>query len=91
MIIGWRGMLLMTKTYYYIHPSQDKNTFCCGEFFLYSESNYFQLRAHIYQARDLPCEDASGESDPYMKIYFGHQSGKTLIIKNNSCPTFDQV
>lgn len=51
----------------------------------------FQLRAHIYQARNLIAEDDDGLSDPYVKIVFGHRTGKTKIVKKTLCPTWDQV
>jgi hypothetical protein len=62
-----------------------------GNFFSYGLPTFYQFRAHIYQARELPNEDASGESDPYIQVAFGHHSGRSIIVQDNSCPTFDQV
>jgi Ca2+-dependent lipid-binding protein len=39
----------------------------------------------------LIAEDDDGLSDPYVKIVFGHRTGKTKIVKKSLCPTWDQV
>lgn len=57
----------------------------------YRESHKYQLRAYLYQARDLISEDASGLSDPYAKIIYGNQSKATKIIPETLCPTWDQT
>eukprot|EP00052_Salpingoeca_macrocollata_P020806 m.175674 g.175674 ORF g.175674 m.175674 type:complete len:2346 (-) comp21363_c0_seq2:105-7142(-) len=62
-----------------------------GHFFLYESCHTYQFRAHIYQARDLPAEDSSGQSDPYVNVIFGHRSAKTWIVKQNSNPMFNQT
>ena len=55
------------------------------------ESHTYQLRAYLYQARDLISEDASGLSDPYAKVIYGNQSKATKIIPETLCPTWDQT
>lgn len=56
-----------------------------------SECHTYQLRAYLYQARDLISADASGLSDPYGKVIFGNQSKSTKIIPETLCPTWDQT
>lgn len=43
----------------------------------YSEKHEFELRAHIYQGRNLLGLDSSGLSDPYINIVIGNQSVKS--------------
>ncbi|KJE97724.1 Fer1l3 protein [Capsaspora owczarzaki ATCC 30864] len=68
-----------------------KNSFSAGACLSFHESETFQLRAHIYQARDLIGEDKSGLSDPYVRICFGNRSAKSLLIEQNISPTWDQL
>ncbi len=42
--------------------------FAVGKFLVYRRSNIYQLRAHLYQARNILGEDSSGLSDPYIKV-----------------------
>ena len=56
-----------------------------------AEVHTYQLRAYMYQARDLFSEDASGLSDPYARVIFGNHSKATKIIPETLCPTWDQV
>ena len=57
----------------------------------FKEVHNYQLRAYLYQARDLFSADTSGLSDPYTRVVFGHQSMSTKIIKETLCPTWDQT
>lgn len=65
-----------------------------GQFVQYDEEYHdrlFQLRAHIYQGRDLIAEDSNGMSDPYVRVSFGSRSGQTKVVSQNICPTWDEV
>ena len=66
---------------------------CCGALTRYniSEMKTYQLRAYLYQARDLFSEDSSGLSDPYAQVIFGNQSKSTKIIPETLCPTWNQT
>ncbi|EDV22851.1 uncharacterized protein TRIADDRAFT_58489 [Trichoplax adhaerens] len=55
------------------------------------KSHKFQLRAYIYQARDLIAADRSGLSDPYARVTFGNLSQETQTIEKTLCPTWDQT
>eukprot|EP00027_Filamoeba_sp_ATCC50430_P012373 CAMPEP_0168566368 /NCGR_PEP_ID=MMETSP0413-20121227/14383_1 /TAXON_ID=136452 /ORGANISM="Filamoeba nolandi, Strain NC-AS-23-1" /LENGTH=1321 /DNA_ID=CAMNT_0008598385 /DNA_START=51 /DNA_END=4013 /DNA_ORIENTATION=- len=46
----------------------------------------YQLRAHLYQGRDLPSGDDNAASDPYCTIRMGKWSGKTKVIKSSCFP-----
>jgi Ca2+-dependent lipid-binding protein len=46
----------------------------------------FQLRAHIYQGRELPAADDNGVSDPFCVVRVGKYSLKTKIIKKTVYP-----
>ena len=48
----------------------------------------YQLRAHIYQARELPAVDSNGVCDPYVIISSGGKQAKTSIIRENSNPSW---
>ena len=51
----------------------------------------YQLRAHIYQARDIIGEDSTGMSDAFIYVIFGNRSAKTTIVKQSICPMWDQA
>lgn len=51
----------------------------------------YQLRAYLYQARDMYSSDKSGLSDPYAVMAFGRYSTRSRIIKESVCPTWDQT
>lgn len=59
--------------------------------FLSPEPHTYQLRAYIYQARDLFSADPSGLSDPYARVVFSRQSQRTKILNETLCPTWDQT
>eukprot|EP00051_Salpingoeca_urceolata_P011456 m.141941 g.141941 ORF g.141941 m.141941 type:complete len:2152 (+) comp17129_c0_seq1:436-6891(+) len=69
--------------------------FSTGSYLVYktpeSAAECWQLRAHIYQARNVIAEDKSGLSDPYVVVTFGHHSGTTSVIRSSVCPTWDQT
>ncbi|KAA6387445.1 MAG: hypothetical protein EZS28_017028 [Streblomastix strix] len=46
----------------------------------------FEVRAHIYQARNLPAADDEGTSDPYVVISYGGQKAKTKTIEKTLFP-----
>lgn len=48
----------------------------------------FQLRAHIYQCRNLPAADANGLSDPYLKVKIAGNMVKTEVIQETLNPTW---
>ncbi|KAH7825291.1 putative myoferlin-like protein [Monocercomonoides exilis] len=49
-------------------------------------TNPYQVRAHIYQARELPAADDTGTSDPFVMITFGGKSVKTRFIPRTLYP-----
>lgn len=60
-------------------------------FITFDKPHKYQLRAYLYQARDLLASDADGFSDPYARIAFGTQSQVTEILTRTICPTWDQT
>ena len=48
----------------------------------------YQLRVHVYQARNLPGLDDSGLSDPYLVISCGGKRVSTEIIDETLFPTW---
>lgn len=60
-------------------------------FFISSNTQTFQLRAHIYQARSLIGSDASGLSDPYATVYITEFSKTTQVIEETLSPTWDEL
>eukprot|EP00040_Diaphanoeca_grandis_P011572 m.59384 g.59384 ORF g.59384 m.59384 type:complete len:2246 (-) comp22699_c2_seq1:263-7000(-) len=77
-----------------ITPEEMNNMYCIGRFLSYDEpkpAREFQLRAHIYQARNLIAEDENGLSDPYVRIVFGHRTSKSRIVSKTVCPTWSET
>ncbi|CAG0913749.1 unnamed protein product [Notodromas monacha] len=60
-------------------------------FLTFKESHTYQLRAYMYQARDLLAGDRSGFSDPYASVCFLNQSQRTEKISSTLSPTWDQT
>ncbi len=57
----------------------------------YVESHSFQLRAYLYQARDLYGSDKSCLSDPYAIVSFGNHSQRSAIKKQTLCPIWNET
>eukprot|EP00743_Colponemidia_sp_Colp-15_P011268 GILK01012542.1.p1 GENE.GILK01012542.1~~GILK01012542.1.p1 ORF type:complete len:1447 (-),score=299.86 GILK01012542.1:238-4578(-) len=43
----------------------------------------FEIRAHIYQSRDLPAADSNGSVDPYVTVKMQGKTVKTEIVARN--------
>ena len=56
-----------------------------------AESHTYQLRAYLYQAKDMYGSDRSGLSDPYAIISLSHYSSRSRVVKADVCPTWDQT
>ena len=56
-----------------------------------NEVHTYQLRAYVYQARELQGRDKSGLSDPYGILSFNRYGARTNILKESICPTWDQT
>lgn len=56
-----------------------------------TDSESFQVRCHMYQARSLIGSDASGLSDPFARVAFGDQSVCTQVIEETLSPTWDEM
>ncbi|KAK3536663.1 hypothetical protein QTP86_015460, partial [Hemibagrus guttatus] len=55
------------------------------------DSRYFQLRAHIYQARGIIAADDDGLSDPFIKVVFSTQCQVTQIMEDTLSPTWCEL
>ncbi|PIK51348.1 dysferlin [Apostichopus japonicus] len=60
-------------------------------FLTHTQVNKYQMRAYIYQARDLIASDSDSFSDPYAYVSFMNRSQKTETFKMTLCPTWDQT
>ena len=63
-------------------------------FYLYnviSEAHKYEMRAYIYQARDLLSSDDDGYSDPFCRVVIGNRSQKTTTQKLTVNPTWNQT
>jgi hypothetical protein len=58
---------------------------------LFLEAYFYELRAYIYQARNLLSMDHDSFSDPFAQVGFINQSQRTEVIQKSLCPTWDQV
>ncbi|XP_076803747.1 otoferlin-like isoform X4 [Clavelina lepadiformis] len=57
----------------------------------YKDRQQFELRAHMYQARNLLAADESGLSDPFAKVIFSIHTDTTQLIEETLNPTWDQT
>nr|XP_045583890.1 myoferlin-like isoform X6 [Procambarus clarkii] len=64
---------------------------CPRMYVVSAEHHLYQLRAHIYQARDLPAGDKTGLSDPYAVVSFCNGTQQTERQNATLCPTWDQT
>ncbi|KAK7086143.1 hypothetical protein SK128_016540 [Halocaridina rubra] len=64
---------------------------CPRMYVVSAERHVYQLRAHIYQARDLPAGDKTGLSDPYAVVSFCNSTQQTEKKSATLCPTWDQT
>ncbi|PIN95495.1 hypothetical protein AB205_0125570, partial [Aquarana catesbeiana] len=52
---------------------------------------YFQLRAHLYQARGILPADDNGLSDPFVRVVFGNLCQNTLVINETLAPMWNEM
>nr|XP_056700148.1 fer-1-like protein 4 [Euleptes europaea] len=53
--------------------------------------SYFQLRAHLYQARGILPADENGLSDPFAKVVFSTQCQTTSIMEETLSPMWNEL
>ncbi|KAM6147451.1 fer-1-like protein 4 [Erethizon dorsatum] len=53
--------------------------------------SYFQLRAHLYQARGVLAADDSGLSDPFAQVLISTQCQATRILAQTLSPLWDEL
>ena len=63
----------------------------CHDGLYYLEWHLFQLRAYLYQARDLYRGDAFSLSDPYAEVTFGNYSGTSEVLEDVLNPIWNQT
>ncbi|XP_037084360.1 dysferlin-like [Pollicipes pollicipes] len=64
---------------------------CPKMYLVHTMEQQYQLRAYIYQARDLLAGDKTGFSDPYACVSFLNFSQRTERGRATLCPTWDQT
>ncbi|KAM9296863.1 fer-1-like protein 4 [Gastrophryne carolinensis] len=52
---------------------------------------YFQLRAHLYQARGILPADDNGLSDPFAKVVFANYCQNTQVINETLAPMWNEM
>ncbi|EDL06165.1 mCG125376, isoform CRA_a, partial [Mus musculus] len=52
---------------------------------------YFQLRAHLYQARGVLAADDSGLSDPFARVLISTQCQTTRVLEQTLSPLWDEL
>ncbi|KAM5135525.1 fer-1-like protein 4 [Mantella aurantiaca] len=52
---------------------------------------YFQLRAHLYQARGILPADDNGLSDPFARVVFGNLCQSTQVINETLAPMWNEL
>nr|XP_045013191.1 fer-1-like protein 4 [Jaculus jaculus] len=53
--------------------------------------SYFQLRAHLYQARGVLAADDSGLSDPFARVLISTQCQTTQVMEQTLSPLWDEL
>ncbi|KAF7238942.1 Fer-1-like protein 4, partial [Varanus komodoensis] len=53
--------------------------------------SYFQLRAHLYQARGILPADENGLSDPFAKVVFSTQCQTTQVLEETLSPMWNEL
>ncbi|CAK7319952.1 Fer-1-like protein 4 [Vulpes lagopus] len=53
--------------------------------------SYFQLRAHLYQARGVLAADDSGLSDPFARVLISTQCQTTQVLEQTLSPLWDEL
>ncbi|MEJ1278972.1 hypothetical protein NN561_009898 [Cricetulus griseus] len=53
--------------------------------------SYFQLRAHLYQARGVLAADDSGLSDPFAHVLISTQCQTTRVLEQTLSPLWDEL
>ncbi|XP_038428050.1 fer-1-like protein 4 isoform X1 [Canis lupus familiaris] len=53
--------------------------------------SYFQLRAHLYQARGVLAADDSGLSDPFARVLIATQCQTTQVLEQTLSPLWDEL
>jgi hypothetical protein len=53
-------------------------------------TDYFGLRVHIYQAKDLPSEQKSGVANAYVQVRFMNKEMQTKAVMGSNSPTWDE-
>ncbi|XP_021496224.1 fer-1-like protein 4 isoform X1 [Meriones unguiculatus] len=53
--------------------------------------SYFQLRAHLYQARGVLAADDSGLSDPFAHVLISTQCRTTRVLEQTLSPLWDEL
>uniref|UniRef100_A0A671FQ71 C2 domain-containing protein n=1 Tax=Rhinolophus ferrumequinum TaxID=59479 RepID=A0A671FQ71_RHIFE len=53
--------------------------------------SYFQLRAHLYQARGVLAADDSGLSDPFARVIISTQCQMTRVLEQTLSPLWDEL
>ncbi|VDL89995.1 unnamed protein product [Schistocephalus solidus] len=71
--------------------SEKENMTCPRIFVKYETAKHWQLRAYIFQARNLLAGDQTGLSDPYVRVNFVTQSQKSERLEKTLCPQWDQT
>uniref|UniRef100_A0A8C7I1A3 Fer-1-like protein 4 n=1 Tax=Oncorhynchus kisutch TaxID=8019 RepID=A0A8C7I1A3_ONCKI len=91
----WLGITKYSKNCVTSLPAEFKPVF--SGFPVFPDSRYFQLRAHIYQARGIVAADDNGLSDPFTKVVFSTQCQVSRVMEETLSPTwcelllFDQI
>uniref|UniRef100_A0A8C0G969 C2 domain-containing protein n=1 Tax=Chelonoidis abingdonii TaxID=106734 RepID=A0A8C0G969_CHEAB len=83
-IYMWLGVTKYVKNSTAELPEDD---FC---FFL-PDFSYFQLRAHLYQARGILPADDNGLSDPFARVVFSTQCQTTRTLEETLSPLWNEL
>uniref|UniRef100_A0A5F9CH26 C2 domain-containing protein n=1 Tax=Oryctolagus cuniculus TaxID=9986 RepID=A0A5F9CH26_RABIT len=62
-----------------------------ASFPLTPDFSYFQLRAHMYQARGVLAADDSGLSDPFARVLISTQCQTTRVLEQTLSPLWDEL
>lgn len=85
----WQLWLLTFYCHLVVMPWNSDSESCSSDASCFSDFSYFQLRAHLYQARGILPADENGLSDPFARVVFSTQCQTTSV--STSSKEFQQV
>nr|CAD7423852.1 unnamed protein product [Timema monikensis] len=86
-----RPRAMPPSTIHYVEKHYDDTQKFVNSIMSSPNTQTFQMRAHMYQARSLIGSDASGLSDPFARVIVSEYCKTTQVIDETLSPTWDEL